>query len=98
MIADATVSEIRHLLIEGGLSQRKIAQRVGVSRGTVHAIARGRRPDYAARRRPLGHVFVPPSGKPQRRPTCGGMVQMPCLLCQVRTIKERQRRQGQAFG
>ncbi len=90
MIADAVVSEIRDLLLAGGLSQRKIAQRLGVSRGTVCAIAHGKRPDYA-HRRPPNNTFTPPSGLPVRCPGCGGMVQAPCLLCHVRAIKSRVR-------
>ena len=90
MIASAVVSEIRDLLAEGALSQRRIAQRLGVSRGTVNAIARGRRPDYDSRRRgPAADGFMAPGGLPQRCPGCGGMVQMPCLLCHVRAVKRR---------
>lgn len=94
MIAAAVVDQIRGLLAEGGLSQRRIAQRVGVSRGTVNAVARGRRPDYEIGRRPPGADFTPPSGPPKRCPGCGGMVQMPCLLCHVRAIRGRSRLRG----
>ena len=95
MIASAVVSEIRDFLAEGALSQRRIAQRLGVSRGTVNAIARGRRPDYDARwPEPMADDFITPDGLPQRCPGCGGMVQMPCLLCHVRVVKERQRTQS----
>ena len=87
MIANAVVREIRDLLAGGELSQRKIARRVGVSRGTVNAIARGSRPNYAARRREPAGDFIAPTGLPVRCPGCGGMVQMPCLLCRVREIK-----------
>jgi len=88
MIAGAVVSEIRDLLAAGTLSQRKIAQLVGVSRGTVNAIARGRRPTHAARRSQRADGFIMPHGRPQRCPGCGGMVYMPCLLCYVRSVKE----------
>jgi len=81
MIAAAVTEEIRDLLAAGQLSQRKIASRVGVSRGTVNAIALGKRPDYTVRSRRQGGGFVPPSGRPRRCASCGGMVQMPCLLC-----------------
>ena len=91
MIGTAVVDEIRDLLARGGLSQRTIARRMGVSRGTVNAIARGRRPDYAAVRREPGADFRAPSGPPRRCRGCGGMVQMPCLVCHVRAIKERCR-------
>jgi len=91
MIAAAVEREIRELLAEGTVSQRKIAQRLGVSRGTVNAIACGRRPDYAARRREPPSGWIPPSGLPTRCPGCGGLVQMPCLACHVRAIMRRQR-------
>ena len=55
MIGEDTVAEIRRLLADGSLSQRKIAGLTHVSRGTVSAIASGRRPQYdAADRRRLG--------------------------------------------
>jgi transcriptional regulator with XRE-family HTH domain len=97
VIAAGVVEEIRDLLAEGALSQRKIAQRMGVSRGTVNAIARGRRPVYASGRRVPGIDFIPPSGRPVRCPGCGGMVQMPCLLCYLRAIGRRERLAGRSL-
>ena len=91
MIGAAVVDQIRGLLAAGRLSQRRIAEGVGVSRGTVNAIARGKRPDYVARRVLSGNDFTPPGGRPVRCPGCGGMVQAPCLLCHVRAIKQRRR-------
>ncbi len=87
MIADALVREIREMLARGELSQRQIARRVGVSRGTVHAMARGKRPDRPAPRRSNGRTFTPPRGRFRRCPTCGGMVQMPCLACYLRSTR-----------
>jgi len=89
MIASDIVSEIHDLLAMGQVSQREIARRLGISRGTVNAIALGRRADYSTRRRQDPSGFVPPAGVPARCPTCGGKVQMPCLACQVRAIKRR---------
>jgi hypothetical protein len=77
------------MLAEGELSQRKIAQRTGVSRGTVGAIALEKRPDYEDRRQTVRGDFPPLSGAPQRCPACGGMVQMPCLACHVRRLMRR---------
>jgi len=87
MIAAAVIDEIRRLLSEEELSQRAIALRVGVSRGTVGAVARRTRPDY---RPPPGQWdadYVEPGGLPTRCPGCGGMVLMPCLACRVRALR-----------
>ena len=46
MLAPSVVEEIRRLLAEDTLSYRKIARLTGVSRGTIGAIASGKRPDY----------------------------------------------------
>jgi len=92
MIANAVEREIRSLLAEGALSQRKIALQLGVSRGTVNAIARGKRPDYTTRRPRPADRCTPPKGLPQRCPGCGGMVRMPCVLCRVRAIKDQRPR------
>ncbi len=86
MLAEAVVEEIRSLLVAGGLSQRKIARRLGVSRGTVNAISLGRRADYAPPSPAEGECFPFPEGVPRRCPGCGGMVQMPCLLCYIRSL------------
>ncbi|HUT12123.1 MAG TPA: winged helix-turn-helix transcriptional regulator [Thermoguttaceae bacterium] len=90
MIGAAVEREIRALLVEGSVSQRKIAQRLGVSRGTVNAIACDRRPDYAAQRQEPPTDWIPPNGLPARCPGCGGLVQMPCLACHIRAIMRRR--------
>jgi len=94
MISPTVVERIRQLLREDGLSQRQIARQLGVSRGTVNAIARGKRPDYEARRRPRPGDIVPPSGPYVRCPICGARVQMPCLACQIRALLRERRRAG----
>ena len=91
MIASAVVDEIQRLLDTGSLSQRKIARRIGVSRGTVNAIALGKRPARRPRSRDERDEFVPPSGPLVRCPICGGLVQAPCLACRVRAKMERGR-------
>ena len=57
MLAEAVVEQIRDLLAIGELSQRKIARRLGVSRGSVNAISQDRRPDYARSARAAGQRF-----------------------------------------
>ena len=82
MIALRVVDEVRRLLAEGKLSQRKVAKVLGISRGTVGVIASGRRPDYEALRRARAEKeATPPAGLPRRCPGCGGMVAMPCIAC-----------------
>jgi hypothetical protein len=88
MLATAVIEKIEDLLVSGGLSQRQIAEHLGVSRGTVNAIALGKRRCQA---KPQAEDFRFPSGPPQRCPGCGGMAQMPCLLCRVRAIRQRRR-------
>ena len=104
MIAVAIVDQVKDLLAHGELSQRTIARRLGISRGTVHAIASGKRPDRAWGPRPRfgdcgqefsggGGVladFVVPAGLHLRCPGCGGKVRMPCLACHVRSLQQKR--------
>ncbi len=83
MIAPSLVEEVKRLLVEGKLSQRKIARRTGVSRGSVAMIAQGKRPDYPPRR---DEEDLVPVGPPARCPSCGAMVYQPCRLCRLREL------------
>ena len=95
MIAVATVEQIQDMLRSGNLSQRKIAKCLGVSRGTVNAIAQGKRPDYRARtRRKRARRIIPPTGPFVRCTICGARAQMPCLACQIRVLAGHRRRAG----
>jgi len=87
MVPAWRVAEIRRMLAQGEFSQRKIAEQTGVSRGTIGAIALGRRPDYDDRRQAVRGDFAAPAGPLRRCPGCGGMVLMPCLLCHVRALR-----------
>jgi hypothetical protein len=87
MLSPAKVDEVRRLLARGILSQRKIARNLKISRGTVDAIASGKRPDYPA---PEIEEDIDCRLPPVRCRNCGGMVHGPCRLCRVRTIKARQ--------
>ena len=86
MIAPSTVAEIKRLLAQGKHSQRKIARMAGVSRGSVGAIASGKRRDHEARQRDPEMELEEPTGPPARCPGCGGVVFMPCRLCHVRRL------------
>jgi hypothetical protein len=90
MIQPAMVSQVRRLLGQGDLSQRKVAKMTGVSRGTISRIASGKRPDY--RLPPDEEESDAASGPPERCGGCGGMVTMPCRLCRVRERMGRTRR------
>lgn len=85
MIALEMVEEIKRLLAKGELSQRAIARLTGISRGTVNAIAQGkRRQPRCVKQADDDEEEDTPSGPPQRCPGCGGFVYMPCRLCKVR--------------
>ena len=89
MLAMGIVQQVERLLADGKLSQRKIAQAVGVSRGTISAIAAGKRPAYASRL--LDCVGESdPRGPIERCPTCGGRAYMPCRLCRVRKVQAKE--------
>ena len=86
MIAPSVVTQIEQLLAEGNLSQRKISKMTGVSRGTIGAIANGKRPDLSKPRKPWDEQYEEPAGPPQRCPSCGATVYLPCRLCRVRRL------------
>ena len=81
MLASHVLEKIRALLKDPSMSQRKIALSVGVSRGTVWAIATGRR----APRRPAAPLDDALPILPTRRcPGCGSLVRYyPCLICRA---------------
>ena len=90
MLSIELIQEIHRLLGEGQLSQRQIAARLDVSRGTVGAIASGRRglkgkggeggalPAHTARCRPA------------RCRHCGYRVYAPCRICLARDYRRQQ--------
>ena len=85
MLVPSLVERIRCLLSEKSLSQREISRRLGVSRGTVGAIARGTRLD-GPRRRSIKPI-VEPGGRPKRCRSCGALVRLPCLRCQLHALR-----------
>ncbi len=86
MISPGIVDQILGLLAEGRLSQRKIARFVGVSRGTIGAIAKGHRPRPRRTEDRWGEP-IRPLGPPRRCNGCGGLVYLPCLLCRMRKLR-----------
>jgi hypothetical protein len=92
MLTLSVVEEIARLLGEGNLSQRKIAARLGISRGTVGAIASGRRGIYGKEPQADDPDPLVCASPPQRCHRCGYLVSMPCLICRARQYRDRQRR------
>jgi glucosamine 6-phosphate synthetase-like amidotransferase/phosphosugar isomerase protein len=84
MIARRVVDEIDRLLNEGQLSRRKNAERQGVGRSTVCAIARGRRALHGKE----AQSNAEPPVVAKRCPNCGYVVHMPCLVCRTRLYRE----------
>lgn len=88
MIAFDVIREVKRLLAERELSQRAIALRTGISRGTVHNVATGKRPDYEARAEALAAANPPPPDElAVRCAGCGGLVHLPCRACATRNAK-----------
>lgn len=90
MLPLAIVEEVQRLLDEDQLSQRKIAKKLNISRGTVGAIASGRRGIYGREPDPEQTVLCCFDQPAERCVGCGGMVHKPCLLCSARTYQARQ--------
>lgn len=90
MLSLVTVHEIRRLLDEKALSQRKIALQLEVSRGTVQDIASGRRGLFGRLPEDESSVLSRYATPPERCCSCGGTVFKPCLLCQAREYRARR--------
>lgn len=97
MLAISQVNEIRRLLAGGDYSQRKIARMTGVSRGTIGAIALGRRPDYESRSKEEDETALP-LGPLGRCKICGAKVYLPCRLCELRRQLALERKKTPAPG
>jgi len=91
MLSPTVVHEIRRLLGQRKLSQRTIARQLGVSRGAVKAILLGKRAGATRGRDNQADAPLCVDSL-ERCPGCGGMVQMPCLLCRARWLRESRRR------
>lgn len=95
LIHPGLVAETKRLLALGTISQRKVATRVGISRGSVGNIFHGRRRDAPdpGELNPDEVVFYPAT----RCTGCGGKIHItPCRLCKARAVlAAAQRRPGQ---
>lgn len=90
MLAKSLIDEVDRLLKLGTLSQREIAARLKVSRGTVSAIASGRRGLHGRESTGDDAATHAPLSPPVRCPRCGYRVYMPCLVCRSRDYRKRQ--------
>lgn len=89
MLALEKVLEVKKLLDEGVLSRRAIAHKTGVSRGSVNAIANGERGLFGKRPEDDLRDGLPRlSTVAERCDECGGMVFMPCVLCEARRYSD----------
>ncbi len=80
MLSDAVVSQVHELLADG-LSARKVALTVGVSRGSVHNIAQRRPESSLARQRQEPEQL----SEPVRCQTCRAKINVvPCVRCAAR--------------
>lgn len=100
MISPNIIAEAARLLLAQELSQRQIAARLGISRGTVLAISRKRRrlnlqrvtnSDLCSKqqRRYAERVSLHAAELPQRCPECRNLVLMPCQACASRRQRLR---------
>jgi transcriptional regulator with XRE-family HTH domain len=87
MFPPAVILEIRRLLDEGDLSHRAIAEQMGVSRGVVNNIARGRRGPRVHKNSSTCPSALHVLNTPARCRKCGGLVYQPCLLCRTRAYQ-----------
>lgn len=86
MLDDRVIHEIEKLLATGRYSQREVARRVGASRGSVNAVAKGRR---KVRPPVVKEEDFKQSGPVVRCPECGGRTRMPCRVCGTRRLMRR---------
>ena len=96
-IEEERIVQIKRLLSDG-YSQREVGRETGVSRSTVNRVATGQRPDCAPPR--YGEAeeeeeedeeeeeFSERCGPVGRCQGCGHLVEMPCLVCQARAVRE----------
>lgn len=84
MIGTQKLHQVRSML--GRVPKAVIARKVGVSRRTVHDIARG-----VERRRAKTQPMIQrkPSKRIGRCPMCGHLVNMPCLSCGLQADQRR---------
>lgn len=89
MLSTAVIHEVAELLAAGDLSQRKIAEKCGVSRGTVQLISTGKRGLYG--REDSASAVDPIDAPPHRCGGCGALiVTRVCVACKAARVCGRR--------
>lgn len=79
---DQKLVEKAEELLASGISIRKVAKQLGISRGSIGAIKNGTRRIY-----PTPEPLVAePGGSYVRCPVCGAKTRLPCVTCAVRAL------------
>jgi transposase-like protein len=94
MLSKKMVDEIVRLLFEENVPQRAVARQLGVSRGTVHAIAHGRRTRRFAAEKAEEDPTPDVLALPERCLRCGYRVYLPCQVCRTRSHVARHGDRG----
>jgi len=91
LLDPALVADVHRLHATGQYTQRAIARKTGVSRGSVATIVSGRRPDYQALRaaKQAADAEQPPSlnGPRSHCDECGCTVTQPCVACRAKAAQ-----------
>ena len=91
MLDVSVIDEVARLIREGRLSQRRIAKKLGISRGIVGAVANGTRSLFGmhANKENAESVEQTTSRLPERCPGCGGRVLLPCVYCRAQAYLQQ---------
>lgn len=89
MISEAKIIIAKQLILQGQLSQRRIARETGLSRGTIHALVAGKR--NIKKRKPQFLIEHKKKSPYVRCPECGSRVRIPCVFCTIRKQQEQVR-------
>lgn len=89
IVLDPLIVEETERLLAEGLSARKIAKLMKISRGSIASIRHGTRNLYQKKE---SDEVPEPSGDYVRCPKCGAKTQLPCLGCEIRKIVRKNGR------